>query len=63
MTILSPNGVQTIFDLETKTLTRIMDNKARVVDLTKMKNLTIGELARMSNMDNESFKLMEELQK
>ena len=63
MTILSPNGNKTIYDSDTNNLTRIVGVKAHIVNLDRMKDFTVGELARMTNLDDESFSLMAYIQK
>ena len=63
MTILSPNGNKTIYDSDTNNLTRIVGNEAKVINLDKLKELTIREVARMTNLDDEAFSLMAYIQK
>lgn len=54
MTILSPNNSITVYCPNTNTLTRVVDSKARVVDLKESKVIT--QVARLSSLDNEAFK-------
>ncbi len=62
MTILSPNGAKTIYNHDTNSIIRIVDSKAQTISLDRLKNQTVRELARMTNLDDESFKLMAEVQ-
>ena len=62
MTILSPNGQKTVYNAETKTLSRVVDNSIKTIDITNMKDMKVKDLARMTNLDDEAFSLMAYIQ-
>lgn len=54
MTILSPQGLTTEYSYQANTLTRIVDGKPRILDLKE--NDSMKQVARISSLDNETFK-------
>lgn len=54
MTILSPQGLTTEYSYQANTLTRIVDGKPRILDLKD--NDSMKQVARISSLDNETFK-------
>ena len=60
MTILSTEGYKTFYTHDTNELSRPIDNKQYRIDLKD--NDTVGQVARLANLDNETFKLLANLQ-
>ena len=56
------NGQTTQYNSESNQLTRIVDSSIRTVQLTS-DTQTIAHVARLSSLDNETFKLMAEMQR
>ena len=63
MTILSPDGkTKTHYDIRTKVLARVTDKGIQSIDTTKIKLFSVADLQRLSNLDNEAFEMMSEVQ-
>ena len=62
MNIISPNGTKTQYNNSTNSLTRIIGCKAYTVNLDKLRNFKVKDLARMTNLDDEEFSLMAYIQ-
>ncbi len=61
MTLLTANNTKTFYDYTAHRLSRSVDNKLCFIQMTDKVN-TIAEVDRLSNLDDESFKLMSDLQ-
>jgi len=60
MTILADNGEKTFYVIESNHLSRPVDGKLYRVDL--LEDDRVAQVFRLANLDNESFKLLAELQ-
>ena len=61
MTILT--HTQNHFDIRNFTLTRLYHNKQYTIYIPKSKDMTVKELNRLCNLDDESFKLLSNIQR